>query len=67
MAPPLVAFMCNSPDLTREDLNELRVVINGAAPVALSYLKKLIEKIGSKDLIYKEGSYFSRAHNILIF
>lgn len=55
MAPPLVAFVSNSPDLTREDLNELRIVINGAAPVSMSYLKQLIEKIGSKDLVYKEG------------
>lgn len=55
MAPPLVAFVCNTPDLTREDLNELRVAINGAAPVALSYVKQLIEKVGSKDLVFKEG------------
>lgn len=58
MAPPLVAFVCNSPDLTKEDLNELKVALNGAAPVALSYVKKLIEKVGRKELVFKEGKNY---------
>ncbi|XP_059481737.1 uncharacterized protein LOC132200350 [Neocloeon triangulifer] len=55
LVPPLVAFLCNSPDLTSEDLNELRLAINGAAPIPVSTAKYFIEKVNSPDFIFKFG------------
>jgi len=64
MAPPLVAFLCATPDLTSEDLSDLRVAINGAAPVALSHVKQLIQKVGNKDFVFKEGKKYTEISKI---
>ncbi|CAB3379186.1 Hypothetical predicted protein [Cloeon dipterum] len=56
VAPPLLSFLLQSPDLTREDLSELRFAVNGAAPAATSVAKGLTEKINNPvNFILKEG------------
>ena len=53
LAPPLVGFLANHPDVKPEDLTDLQYIMVGAAPVGEALIAKFKQK--APHVVFKEG------------
>ncbi|ODM98582.1 4-coumarate--CoA ligase 2 [Orchesella cincta] len=54
LVPPLIAFMANSPDVTKNEFVSIRAIMGGAAPIGEALITRLLEKAG-KYFFFQEG------------
>ncbi|XP_059481833.1 uncharacterized protein LOC132200407 [Neocloeon triangulifer] len=55
LVPPLVKFMTQSPTVNAEDLQFLRLVTSGAAPLGKPHVEAFLRKINNPEFIFKEA------------
>jgi acyl-CoA synthetase (AMP-forming)/AMP-acid ligase II len=54
LVPPLTLFMARTPEITKEDMSNLKHVISGAAPLTKQILNEFMTK-ASPRMIFKSG------------
>ncbi|CAL8097190.1 unnamed protein product [Orchesella dallaii] len=54
LVPPLIAFMANSPEVTKNEFVSINAIMGGAAPIGEALITRLLEKAG-KYFFFQEG------------
>jgi 4-coumarate--CoA ligase len=54
LVPPLMLFVARCPDITAEDMSNLKLVVSGAAPLSRQVMDEFLQKAPSR-MIFKSG------------
>jgi len=54
LVPPLIGFMANSPEITKNEFVSINSIMGGAAPIGEALISRLLEKAG-KYFFFQEG------------